>query len=53
MADEVIDETDLESFVLMERIRPVEHFNYLVNQFESIKRIKVVTELGIFGITIK
>jgi hypothetical protein len=36
----------------MERIKPVEHFNYEVRQLEKVERIPVHSELGMFGITL-
>jgi hypothetical protein len=36
----------------MERIQPVEHFNFLNRNKRGIEKLKCVTELGIFGITI-
>jgi hypothetical protein len=52
LAENIKRESDLEEFVLMERIKPVEHYNYIVQMFQKVERIAVHTELGIFGITL-
>jgi hypothetical protein len=36
----------------MERIKPVEHYNFLIRNKRGIEKLKCVTELGIFGIAI-
>ena len=53
MAESIKDECELEQYILMERIRPIEHLNYLVCQNKISERLRVVSEIGIFGITIR
>ncbi len=53
IAESLKDESDLESYILMERIKPVEHHNYLIRNLRGIDKLNCVTELGIFGITIR
>ena len=36
----------------MEKIKPVEHLNYIVKPNKNVEKIRVVTEIGIFGISI-
>ena len=52
-AASILDESDLNAYILMDRIKPVEHYNFLLKQFKTIERLKVTTELGLFGLTIR
>ena len=53
-ADNIKNEEELYSYVLMERILPEEHENYIItpNSNQCEKRM-CVFELGIFGISIR
>jgi hypothetical protein len=52
IAESISNEEELYKYVLMERIKPDEHDNYLVTQTKPVKKEPCVAELGIIGLTI-
>lgn len=46
------NEKELYEYVLMERIMPFETDNYIVHRSNEIHKMRINSELGIFGITI-
>lgn len=47
------DEAELFTYILMKRILPEEHFNYIITPYNTdAQRMKCASEIGIFGISI-
>ena len=44
---------ELSKYILMKRIKPVEHYNYMIRMNSKVEKTKIVSEIGIFGITIR
>ena len=53
IAENIKNEEELYAYILMERIKPDEHDNYLIKQAKKqVKKEACVAELGILGLTI-
>ncbi|CAF0826520.1 unnamed protein product [Brachionus calyciflorus] len=46
------DREELEKYVLMERIKPIESTNFVIHQIRKCQKIHMNCELGVFGIAI-